>query len=371
MVLRPGVEPESPCGVMRAAVLHGPGDLRIEDVPVSEPGPGEVLLRVSTVGVCGSDFAEYDHGPVLTPLHDRHPVTGHHGSVILGHEFSGVVEDSRSDAFREGDLVACAGAVSCGTCRYCTSGRMSLCEGYWVVGLHQHGGLAQFCSVPASTCVSAGGLTPDAAALAQPMSIAAHAVRQSRLASGEHVIVIGVGGIGVFITHIAAARGATVVACDIDRDRLEIARRLGAEHTVHVVPDTDLMTELARLEIRGEVVFEVTGTVRGLAMADSSLVPGARLVIVGLQKESAEIQMRRLTLREHEIIGTNGLDIPSDLPGAVHLLAQAPELWSYVAPVVTTMDALVDAGLRSTREPPPIKTLASPEDQEERDSVMA
>ena len=356
---------------MRAAVLHGPGDLRIEDVPVPEPGPDEMLLRVSTVGVCGSDFAEFDHGPVLTPLRDRHPVTGHLGPIVLGHEFSGVVEVSRSDDFSEGDLVGCAAAVACGTCRYCTSGRMSVCEGYWVVGLHRNGGLAEYCSVPASTCIPAAGLTPDAAALAQPMSIAVHAVRQSRLVTGEHVVVIGAGGIGTFITNVAAAKGAKVVACDVDPDRLEVAQRLGAEHTVHVGSATDLSIELGQLGIRGEVVFEVTGRDNGLATAESVLIPGSRLVVVGMQKQPTEIHLRRLTLREHEIIGTNGLDIPSDLPTAVQLLAESPRLWSDVAPVVTSLESLVGAGLRSTHNPSPIKTLTSPWEELERESRMA
>lgn len=356
--------------MMRAAVLYGPGDLRIEDAPIPEPGPEEVLLRVGTVGVCGSDFAELDHGPVLTPLQERHHVTGHLGPIVLGHEFSGVVEASRSDDFVAGDLVACAGAMSCGTCRYCTSGRMSLCERYWVVGLHRNGGLAGFCSVPASSCLRATGLTADAAALAQPMSIAVHAVRQSRLLGGEHVIVVGVGGIGAFITHVAAANGATVVACDMDEGRLQVARHLGAGHTVQVGSDADLPVEVGQLGISAEVVFEVTGTAQGLATAESVLVPGSRLVVVGMQKEPSPIHLRRLTLREHEIVGSNGLDTSQDLPAAVKLLAESPRLWAQVAPVVTTLDGLVAAGLRSPRTPTPIKTLASPWDAVERESEM-
>ena len=355
---------------MKAAVLHGPGDLRIEDIPDPQPGPGELLLRVETVGICGSDLAEFDHGPVLTPLHDRHPITGHLGPIVLGHEFSGVVELSRSDQFASGDLVACAAAVSCGVCRSCVSGRMGACRSYWAVGLHRDGGMAEYCIVPASTCVRADGLTADAAALAQPMAIASHAVRRSRLTPDETALVIGVGGIGTFIAHLVATTGATLIASDLDRGRLEVARRLGVEHTIEAGPEVDLAAELVERGTVPDVVFEVTGTSAGLAAAQAALAPGTRMVAVGIQRQQTELDLRHLTLSEHEIIGTNALDIATDLPPAVKALRDGAALWADLAPIVEPIETLVSSGLHGTGSPPPIKTLTSPQIERTRRSMM-
>lgn len=359
---------------MRAAVLHARGDLRLEEVPVPEPGPGELLLRVETVGICGTDLTEYDHGPVITPLEDRHPVTGHLGPIILGHELSGIVEASRAEGFTEGELVASVGVTSCGTCVYCTGQRMSICERYWAVGLHRNGGLASYCTVPASTCVSAEtwGLTPDAAALVQPMSIAQHAIRRAGLSSGEQAVVIGTGGIGAFLTYIADEAGATVVACDLDQDRLSIASALGAEHTVPADEHTDLLAEINKLGISAEVVFEATGTKSGLRAAIDVIAPGGRLVAVGLQKETHHLDLARLTRLEHEIIGTNGLDVSSDLHEAIRLVAARTKPWSDVAPQVLSLEDLVADGLSPARKgtPNPVKILASPWAQSSRLSRM-
>lgn len=330
------------------------------EIPIPDPGPGELLLRVETVGICGSDLAEYDHGPVLTPLKERHPVTGHQGPIVLGHEFSGTVERSRSDDFQPGELVACAAAVSCGTCRYCVSGRMSLCDGYWAVGLHRNGGLAEYCAVPASTCIRADGLTADTAALTQPMAIAVHATQRSRLGDDETAVVIGVGGVGAFITYLAAAGGARVVACDVDPDRLVAAQQLGASQIVHIESTTDLARHLSSSGIAPDVVLEVTGTNKGLMTAQDILVAGTRLIAVGIQKEPVNVDFRQLTLGEHEIIGTNALDMQSDVRTAVQALSEGSEAWTVVAPTVAPLEQLVREGLRVRDVPPPIKTLASP-----------
>src|SRR5204862_7772069 len=120
--------------------------------------------------------------------------------------------------FAEGDLVASGAGVSCASCGACLAGRTNLCERYWTVGLQRDGGLAERVAVPASTCADVGpfGLTEDAAGLAQPMAIAAHAVDRAAIAQGADVLVIGTGGIGGFVVYAAARSGARVVACESD-----------------------------------------------------------------------------------------------------------------------------------------------------------
>ena len=136
---------------MRALVLHAAGDARIEDRP--EPRPPrdrEVTLRVTRVGLCGTDASEYGAGPVMTPLKARHPASGVLGPIVLGHEFIGVVEAVGSSVERvhTGDRVAAGAGVWCGDCPWCRRGQTNLCASYWTFGLSADGGLTERITVP-------------------------------------------------------------------------------------------------------------------------------------------------------------------------------------------------------------------------------
>lgn len=359
---------------MRAARFHGAGQLRIEDVRApDDPGPGEVLLRIATTGICGSDALEFRAGPVLVaPLDVPHPVTGHLGPVTLGHEFAGevVAVGPGVEHLAEGMLVACGAGMSCGTCRPCRAGRTQLCTTYATIGFHRDGGLAEYCLAPAEICFDTGpyGLTRDAAALAQPMAIAVHAARRGRVAHGDVAVVIGAGGIGCFLIHAAVRSGARVVVSDLDPDRLRIASALGAEHAVgagghleHVLTATGLVPD---------VVFEVSGAAAALEQAIAIAPRGGRIVAVGVQKSPPPVDMRRVTLDELELIGTVAHAVRDDFPEALRLLAARPEGWSDVAPEVLPLELLVEEGVRplaegrSTR----VKTLIGPSETARRAS---
>lgn len=343
---------------MRALVLHGAGDLRLEERPDPVPGVGEMLLQVETVGVCGTDAGEFTYGPKLFPISVRHPVTGHLGPMIPGHEFSGrvVTLGDAVDGFTVGDLVACAGSSPCGSCRFCRRGLASRCERYWSVGLNRDGALAEYCAVPASSCVEVGtlGLTPEIAALAQPMSIAVHALRRAGLSGDDTVVVVGVGGVGAFAVYAAVAAGASVVALDLRPERREVAANLGAIVTADIPPEYVLGST--------DVVLEISGTEAGMRTALDCLGPGGRLVAVGFQKGPLLLDLIDLTLAEQQLIGTNGVDPATDLPEAVSLLAAAPpDIWHDIAPTVIPLEdvAATLAGIASG-DTGPIKTLVSP-----------
>jgi (R,R)-butanediol dehydrogenase / meso-butanediol dehydrogenase / diacetyl reductase len=350
---------------MRAAVFHGRHDIRIEDVPMPVPGPGELLLRVTAVGICGTDAHEFEAGPSMFPIETRHPVSGHVGPMIPGHELAGVVvgRGEGVEGFPDGTLVVSGAGISCGTCFWCRRGRTNLCEVYATVGLQQDGALAEYVRVPVSTVfdVAAYGLAPDVAALAQPMSIAVHAVRRGGLQADEVAVIIGAGGIGAFITHAAASTGATVIVSDLDPDRLRIADALGATRTVSPARGETVEDVLAEGGLIPSVVYEVSGSAPGLAQALALAPRGCRVVLVGLQGRPAEIDVRSLSLRELEIIGTNAHVVASDMPEALRLLAARPA-WDDIAPEVLPLSQLVEDGIlplaerRSTR----IKTLIDP-----------
>ena len=333
---------------MRAAVYHGTRDLRIERVPRPRPEPGELLVRVHANGICGTDASEFA-GAQMYPIHARHGLTGHHGPMIPGHEFAGRIAEIGDDVegFAEGEAVVTGSALWCGVCRQCRAGRTSICVQYATVGLHRDGGLAEFVRVPAHIVFRAAsyGLSDDAAVLTQPMAIAVHALRRGRPVRDEHVLVLGAGGIGAFLTFALAQHGARVVAADLSAARLEIARRLGAAETVRVADATALSAALEAIGYSPTLVFEVTGTDAGMAAAIAALDPGGRLVTVGIAKHPIAVDARRVTTKELEIVGTNALVGRDDVPEAVRLLARDPSAWQDVAPVAIPLERIVDDGL--------------------------
>jgi (R,R)-butanediol dehydrogenase/meso-butanediol dehydrogenase/diacetyl reductase len=333
---------------MRAAVYHGARDLRIEEVPRPRPAPGEVLVRVHANGICGTDASEY-LGAQMYPLHARHGLTGHHGPMIPGHEFAGRIAEIGDgvDGFTEGEPVVTGSALWCGVCRQCRAGRTSICVQYATVGLHRDGGLAEFVRVPAHIVFRAApfGLSDDAAVLTQPMAIAVHALRRGRPRAGEHVLVLGAGGIGAFLTFALAQHGAHVVAADLSESRLAVARRLGASETVRAGDAGALSAALAEIGFMPTLVYEVTGTDAGMAAAIAAVDAGGRLVTVGIAKHPIEVDARRVTTKELEIVGTNALIGRDDVPEAAHLLARDPAAWQDVAPVAIPLERIVEDGI--------------------------
>lgn len=351
---------------MLAAVFHGRGDIRITEVPVPTPGDDELLLRIATAGICGTDVHEYATGPHMFPVDRTHPVSGHSGPFVPGHEFAGyvVAKGSAVSGFEVGALVTSGAGISCGECYWCRRGASNLCATYITVGLQVAGGLAQYAVVPADICVevNSNGLGPDVAALAQPMSVAVHAMRRGRLEAGEVALIVGAGGIGAFLTYAASQSGARVIVLDLDENRLDIALELGASQVIHPGPGLSLDEVLADEQVIPAVIYEVTGTEAGLQLALDTAQPGTRIVLVGIQDRSIELEFSRITLGEIELIGTNAHTFGDDFPEALRLLASRADGWADIAPIVIPLANLVDDGLvpvvegRARR----IKTLIDP-----------
>ena len=338
---------------MRAGVLHAVHDLRIEDRDIPVPGPGEVLVRVGVCGVCGSDATEFDRGPVLTVM----PVT-------LGHEFAGTVEavGAGVEDLAVGTTVVCGAGISCGECKPCREGRTNLCRQYQTAGLQVDGGLAGYVVVPAGILldVSDSGLPLDTLGLTQPMSIGVHAVRRSGLRAGQDAVIIGVGGIGAFITVAAVATGARVLVVDLNDDRLDLATALGAAHTMNATSGV-LADRLEELGMDVDVFFEVSGSAPGLASVLDAAKPGATIVPVGIQRGDVPLPLGTWTLREYTIIGTVAHVFATDVPEAVRLLGTRTD-WSDLSHEVLPLDRLVDDALMPlvTGSPGQIKTLIDP-----------
>ena len=361
---------------MKAARYYGRADLRIEEIPTPTAGPGEVLLEVHAAGICGTDAAEWATGPYQYPVKGRHPLTGHEGPLTPGHEFSGrvVAVGDGVETLDEGAIVACGAGFAIGEDAAVIAGRPNLSRFYATLGLHCDGGLAQYVVAPAAICLDVRpfGLSEDAAALAQPMAIAVHSLRRGRPQAGENVVVVGVGGVGAFLTYAASEAGLDAVAVDLDSERLDIAKRLGARAVIDAREQPDLPSSLSNLGIEAAVVYEVTGSAVGLASALGSVAKGGRVVLVGLHDELREIDLRRVTLSEVELIGTMAHVFAADLPEAVRVLATRQESWADVAPIAVALEQLVEEGLRPIAEQRSarIKTLIDPWVDQQRPTQM-
>jgi (R,R)-butanediol dehydrogenase / meso-butanediol dehydrogenase / diacetyl reductase len=329
---------------MRAAVYHGPGDIRIESVPEpNDPTGSQLLIEVTRAAICGTDSSEWAHGPLLA----RPP-------VILGHEFTGQVIKAgpEVEGIAVGDRVACGAGASCGECDWCRAGRTNLCARYVTLGLHVDGGLAEYVTAPGAICRRVpDGVTDDAAATAQPLAVALHAVRRSGLEAGQSCAVIGVGGIGAFVVAAATARGAwPLIALDIDEDRLETARRLGADVLIDA-RGRDL-SEAIQSATGGEgadVVIEATGAPHAPAAALAAARRGGRVLIVGLQAAPRELDLLAFTVREVDLVTTLAHVCDVDLPDSLELLASS-DVADVVIDRVIALEDLVDEGIRPLAE---------------------
>ncbi len=288
---------------MSAARLYRPGDpLQVEAVPIPEPGPDEVLVRVEACGLCGTDLHLAVEGSL--PVH-RTPIT-------LGHEAAGVVVQSRHPAVAEGQRVALFPAASCGACRWCLAGRESLCDASSVYGMARDGALAEFVVVPARSVIALPDAVPFdiGAVITDGVATPFHALRaRGRLQAGETVAVIGCGGLGTHAIQLARLMGAAqIVAVDVDHAALERARALGADHVFD--SGAGDAAKAIRKTLGGvDLALEFVGRADTATLAIRCLGKGGRAVLVGVGPERASMPpLAAFVGREQAVLGSFGMD---------------------------------------------------------------
>jgi L-iditol 2-dehydrogenase len=290
---------------MLAARLHGPADLRIEEVPhPGRPGPGQALLRVQTTGLCGSDLHSF--------LDARIGDTRLEAPLVIGHEFSAVVEEAGPDALdgqsaplRPGARVAVDPAQPCGLCALCREGHPNLCRQLRFCGNYPDGGsLCQWMRMPAGCCFPVPDTLDDTqAALLEPLGVAIHAVDLARVRAGMCAAVLGAGPIGILILQVAKAAGADpVFVTDRLPWRLELARRFGAVPIHFEQEDAGRRILERSAGLGADVVFEAAWGGDSAAQAAEIARPGARVVMVGIPADD------RLTVK-HSTARRKGLTI--------------------------------------------------------------
>ncbi|MCZ2404617.1 alcohol dehydrogenase catalytic domain-containing protein [Paenarthrobacter sp. Z7-10] len=232
---------ESIPATMRAVVVHGPGDYRLEQIRVPVPGPGEMLMRVEAVGVCASDLKCY-HGAAKFWGDEHRPAWAEKGRTP-GHEFAGTIVAGDERAFRhhnvaDGDRIACEQIVPCWECRYCRMGAYWMCAPHDMFGFKGFdGAMAEYMLVPERAIAHkvSKDLAPQHAAFAEPLSCAMHAVERADIHFNDIVVIAGAGPIG--LSAIAGAREKNplkIIALDMVEEKLDLAARCGADVTFNI-----------------------------------------------------------------------------------------------------------------------------------------
>ncbi|MCA9129525.1 MAG: L-idonate 5-dehydrogenase [Planctomycetales bacterium] len=288
---------------MKAIVIHGAGDLRVEDCDVTPVGPNQVRIRLAIGGICGSDLHYFNHGG-FGDVKLKEP-------MILGHEVAGHITElgTNVDHLSIGQLVAISPSRPCGICRYCSEGKQNHCLNMRFYGSampfpHIQGAFRETLVADANQCATADGLTPSEAAAAEPLAVCLHAVRRAGSLVGKRVIVTGCGPIGIFCILSARCAGAEqIVATDLEAFPLEMAKRAGATEVINIKTDPSGLAPLSSEKGTFNTLFECSGSPSALAAGIEALRPGGQIMQLGLGGDMI-VPVQKLTAKELSLIGS-------------------------------------------------------------------
>lgn len=310
----------------RALFLDAPGVFAAREMEPLQPGPDDVVIEVAGCGVCHTDVGfAYDGVP-----------TRHALPLVLGHEISGrvVAAGAHAAAWLHKSVIVPA-VIPCGTCVACHNGRPTICRKQFMPGNDGHGGFATHVMVPARGLCAVPDMLPEGITL-EMLSVVADAVTtpleamlRAEVGSDDLVVVVGAGGVGGFGVQIAAAFGATVVAIDVDDDRLALALAHGAKLAMNpktVAPKAmkDAIRALVRDSGRGRIgtkIFEMSGTTAGQQTAFNLLDFGSYLAVVGYTADKVELRLSNLMALDATARGNWGC-APEHYPRALTLVLE-------------------------------------------------
>jgi L-iditol 2-dehydrogenase len=295
---------------MRASVLLEVGKVAVLERPVPRPGPGEVLVRISSVGVCGSDVHYYQHGRIGDYVVD--------GPLVLGHEAGGriVAVGPGVSAARVDERVAVEPGLPCRRCELCRSGRYNLCRDVRFLATPPiDGAFCEFLVVAADFAFAVpDSVSDDAAALIEPLSVGLWACQKAGVGAGSRVLVTGAGPIGLIVLQVARALGAGWIrVSDIDQQRRETALRYGASEVV----DPTIVGESEQTPV--DCFIDCSGAAAAVKAGIREVSPGGSVVLVGMGSDEVILPIPFIQNRELTVTGT--FRYANTYPAAVSLAA--------------------------------------------------
>lgn len=298
---------------MKAIQITHSQELNVVDLPKpAMPGEGEVMLRLSYVGFCGSDINTFmgRNTMALNP-------------VIPGHEVGAVIEAVGANVPEElkpGMVVTCNPYTNCGKCASCRNQRVNACQHNETLGVQRNGAMKEFIVLPWEKIIPAGSLTPKVTALVEPMSVGFHAVSRAQVTDIDVVMVIGCGMVGMGAIVRSVMRGATVIAADIDDEKLALAKKMGAAYTLNTRTE-DAHQRLSEMTngFGPDVVIEAVGSVPTYQMAVNEVAFTGRVACIGYAKSEVSFQTKYFVQKELDIRGSRNAQ-PSDFRAVIRYL---------------------------------------------------
>ncbi|MED5471986.1 MAG: galactitol-1-phosphate 5-dehydrogenase [Verrucomicrobiota bacterium] len=286
---------------MKALTLEAYNQLNYGDAPDPEFGNTDVLIRVNACGICGSD------------IHGMDGSTGRRiPPIIMGHEAAGTISSIGSDVtdWQIGDRVTFDSTIYCGSCKYCSAGKVNLCENRKVLGVspgeyRQHGAFAEYVSVPERILYKIpDNLSFEEAAFVEPVSIALHGVNRTPVKDGDTAVVIGSGMIGLLVIQALRIKGASkIIAVEIDPEKIKAALKVGADHGI--ISNEKTIEEIKALTEDGaDIAMEVVGMSPTLNLAIESVRKGGNIGIIGNIQNKTEFPLQSVVTRELTIYGS-------------------------------------------------------------------
>ena len=261
---------------MKYIVCEKPGEFLLKEKEAPIPKVGEALLKVKKVGICGTDLHAYAGNQAFFTY-----------PRILGHELATeIVEIGENDkGLKVGDNVVVMPYVSCKKCIACRNGKTNCCTNIQVLGVHVDGGMQEQIAVPIAILIPAQELTDNEMAVVEPLAIGAHAIRRAQLQSGETIVVVGCGPIGIGIMKLAHIAGAKVIAMDVNQQRLDYAKnKIGVDYAVLADKNPEARVSEITQGDMATAVFDATGHKGALEAGTKYMSHGGRYVLVGLSK---------------------------------------------------------------------------------------
>jgi len=297
---------------MKAIQITHNQELNIIDLEMPKAGAGEVLVKLQYVGFCGSDINTFmgRNGMALNP-------------VIPGHEVGAVIEavgEGVPEELKPGMVVTCNPYTNCGKCASCHNGRVNACQHNETLGVQRNGAMKEYIVLPWEKIIPAGNLDTKTCALIEPMSVGFHAVSRAQVTDIDTVMVIGCGMVGMGAIVRAALRGAIVIAADIDDEKLALAKKMGATHTINTKTE-DAHERLAAITngFGPDVVIEAVGSVPTYQMAVNEVAFTGRVTCIGYAKNDVSFTTKYFVQKELDIRGSRNA-MPQDFRAVIHYL---------------------------------------------------